>query len=65
MAHVIDPSLLGSLALAGLALALAIVGWVWAYRAGAGAALVSMPSRGRSDARRQLGPYTLVDKTKR
>ncbi|HWO09503.1 MAG TPA: serine/threonine-protein kinase [Polyangiaceae bacterium] len=59
MAHPLDPSLLGSLALAGLALCLAFAGWVFAYRAGmAPVAVVVPPARPP----RQLGPYTLADK---
>jgi eukaryotic-like serine/threonine-protein kinase len=58
MALFIDPALHGSLALAGLALCLALVGWAWAYKA------ASRPAVAASDAvaPRQVGPYTLADK---
>jgi len=58
MALFADPSLHGSLALAGLALCLALVGWVWAHKAGARPAVVAAGAL----ALRQVGPYTLVDK---
>jgi serine/threonine protein kinase len=61
MALFSNPSLLGTLALLGLALCLLAVGWAWARKAGLGALASTLAA---SDVARpaQLGPYTLADK---
>jgi len=61
MAPFIDPSLLGSLAFAGLALCLFAVGWVWAHKAGLGA-LASTLTASELARPARLGPYTLANK---
>ena len=62
MAHLIDPSLYGALAVVGLALCLVLAGWVYAYTVGAGVVVLALHPSESPVAPRQVGPYTLADK---